>query len=379
MRVSNPDQYAALRNILETPPSDLPGPYNRYLRDQFAALLLQRTADKQTTNDVRNAEVRENPPATRQAAEQTQRPGGSSSVRPAAAFSPAKPTVESETSGALPVAASVSDQGEAASKHSSERPDRPPSAERDEQQAKPDSQTDLREREWQEHVATAIDTLEKELSRSGHEEADAARLNACLRLLYVIANRREQAISQIDGVGEDEREYWKFQLHGLLVSLDAEGVNTASRRAALALRELRQATDRLSNVSTLDVRGLAFCSRVDSYGRYVEYKSCTFAPEQEVLLYVEVDNFAAEPKGDQYETELQCEYEIVDAQGKRVTNAVLPCDKQVCHNRRRDYFIAYRLYMPKQIAAGAYTLRLTMEDVKGKKSNQGSLDFRIKQ
>lgn len=380
LRGSNPEQYAALRSILETPPADLPGPYQRYLRDQFAAVLLQRAAEKKPASEVQSGQTGANPPAAQPASEEPQRPKGSGSVVPAAAYSAAKPAEERERPQSLPVEASVSDRRDAAPQPGAqgERPVLPPAAGREEQQPAPDSPTETRERAWQEHLSAAIDTLEKELIRPGHDEAEAARLTACLRLLCVVANRREQAVGQIDGLGEDERDYWKHQLYGLLVSLDAEGVNAASRRAALALRELRQATDHLSNISALDVRGLAFCSRVDSYGRYVEYKSYVFAPGQEVLLYVEVDNFAAERKGEQYETELQGEYEIVDAQGQRVTNAVLPCDQQLCNNRRRDYFIAYRLYMPKQIAPGAYTLRLTIEDVKGKKSNQGSLDFRIK-
>jgi hypothetical protein len=57
---------------------------------------------------------------------------------------------------------------------------------------------------------------------------------------------------------------------------------------------------------------------------------------------------------------------------------VLPRDKQLCNNRRHDYFIAYRVYLPKQIPTGSYTLQLTVEDVKGKKSNQASIDFRIR-
>jgi uncharacterized protein YfaS (alpha-2-macroglobulin family) len=231
---------------------------------------------------------------------------------------------------------------------------------------------------WQQHLTTAVETLEKELARGDLDDTEEARLKAYLRLLCVVANRRDQAVSPIEGIGGDEREYWKHQLYGLLVSLDAERMQATNRRAALALRELRQATDYLANISTLDVRGLTFCSRVESFGRYTEFKPAVFNPGDEVLLYVEVDNFAVEVKGEQYETELQGEYEIVDAHGTRVANVVLPRDKQLCNNRRHDYFIAYRVYLPKQIPTGSYTLQLTVEDVKGKKSNQASIDFRIR-
>ena len=96
------------------------------------------------------------------------------------------------------------------------------------------------------------------------------------------------------------------------------------------------------------------------------------------LLYVEVENFAAKATSDQYETELQGEYTILDATGQRIVSRGLPLDKQTCNNRRRDYFIAYRLYLPSEIRAGKYTLVLTMEDVKGRKSNQASIEFGIR-
>ena len=100
--------------------------------------------------------------------------------------------------------------------------------------------------------------------------------------------------------------------------------------------------------------------------------------KQEVILYVEVENFAAEAKADGYETELQGEYTIVDSTGKQVVHKGLPLDRQACKNRRRDYFIAYRIFLPEEIAQGEYSLVLTMEDVKGHKSNQGSIEFRIR-
>jgi hypothetical protein len=197
------------------------------------------------------------------------------------------------------------------------------------------------------------------------------------RLLYVVTNRRDEAVSPIDQLDEDEQEYWKHQLHGLLVSTDADGKHPTTRRAALALRHLRTATDHLANVSTLDVGNLTFCKEVLSYGDYRVFDSYSFRAKAEVVMYVEIDNFAAHPRGDSFETELHSSYEIVDDAGRRVANVVLPVDKQVSNNRRRDYFIAYLITMPSQIAPGSYRLQLTVEDVIGKKSNHAAIDFRI--
>jgi hypothetical protein len=94
---------------------------------------------------------------------------------------------------------------------------------------------------------------------------------------------------------------------------------------------------------------------------------------------VEVDNFAVEEKSGRFETELKGGYQIYDVSGRRLADQELPLDKQVCRNRRRDYFIAYRMYMPKSVPAGPCRLQVTIEDVKGQKFGQASIDFEIKQ
>ena len=232
--------------------------------------------------------------------------------------------------------------------------------------------------QWNREIEQALTSLAADLARPNLDRHERARLEILRRLLYVVTNQRDEAVSPIDQLDEDEREYWKHQIHGLLVSIDADGKHPTTRRAALALRNLRTAVDHLANLSTLDVRSLTFCKEVLSYGEYRVFDSYSFRAKGEVVLYVEIDNFAAHPRSDSFETELHSSYEIVDDAGRRVANVVLPIDKQVSNNRRRDYFIAYLITMPSQITPGSYRLQLTVEDVIGKKSNHAAIDFRIR-
>jgi hypothetical protein len=95
---------------------------------------------------------------------------------------------------------------------------------------------------------------------------------------------------------------------------------------------------------------------------------------------VEVRNFTAKQKDDhQYETELQGSFRVLDRSGTARAERTLPLDKQTCANLRRDYYIAYRLYIPSELGPGPYTLELTIEDKKGNKSNNALLDFNITQ
>jgi hypothetical protein len=104
-----------------------------------------------------------------------------------------------------------------------------------------------------------------------------------------------------------------------------------------------------------------------------------FQSDQEVLLYVEIDNFATEimKTSGQYKTELEGSYQIIGPSGERVANHVFPIQSEICRNRRRDYFIPYRMWMPKTLGIGQYTLQLTVEDTIGQKFGQASIVFEI--
>jgi hypothetical protein len=404
LELENPQGCAAIKRVLFEQDSSIPPPMAQSLRDQCVAHLLANRRDPPAADGSQVAATAAKltaAPAVTVPVSWNSTSAPASNASPAAATEPQPPAelplpspapttaVSQSTETAVqPAAATPAAAGTpappAATSAPAAEPTPAPAASTENTSSAQESppvdpaEEEVRSGEWESQVRRAIDDLERELARVKHDEAEAARLNARLRLLYVIANRREQAVTPIEGLSEDEREFWKQQLYGLAVTLDAEGMHTPNRRATLALRYYDTAQHHLANMSSLDVRGLAFCSRVESYGRYEEFKSSDLQPGQEVLLYVEVDHFAAEAKGDQYETELQGEYEILDQQGVRVANVVLPLDKQLCNQRRRDYFIAYRLFIPKDLTAGRYSLRLTIEDVKGKKSSQSSIDFRVR-
>ncbi len=52
--------------------------------------------------------------------------------------------------------------------------------------------------------------------------------------------------------------------------------------------------------------------------------------------------------------------------------------EELCQNPRRDYFVRYRLNLPKPLPDGTYTLQLTIEDTLTQKVGKSSLDFTIK-
>ncbi|WP_145091807.1 hypothetical protein [Rosistilla carotiformis] len=201
---------------------------------------------------------------------------------------------------------------------------------------------------------------------------------AKLRMLYLLADKPDQAMQKVDELTAAEQDYLRYQMMTMWNLVDPDGSPSRARRWEKSLENLRLASGHLAAATeSLNVSSIAFCTEVESYGRITPFKDYKMEPGQQVILYCEIDNFASERLSDGYETHFQGSYDLFNADGVRVAEQVLPADKQTCNNYRRDYFIAYRLYLPKQLAPGPHRIQLTIEDLKGKKFGQSTLDFEV--
>ncbi|MBI82458.1 MAG: hypothetical protein CMJ81_04615 [Planctomycetaceae bacterium] len=252
------------------------------------------------------------------------------------------------------------------------------------QQAGNDDLQDPSKLNWQGHLRDAIPKLNAELSdRAQRQTPDSLAYEsdqALLRMLHLATTPEQNTITEIPQLNNSERQqFWVNLFESLQTYLDANGVPVADKRADESLQQLRVAVTHLANLSQLRVSNLAFCSKVESYGRYAKMEPYVFQSDQEVLLYVEIDNFATEimKTSGQYKTELEGSYQIIGPSGERVANHVFPIQSEICRNRRRDYFIPYRMWMPKTLGIGQYTLQLTVEDTIGQKFGQASIVFEI--
>jgi len=225
-------------------------------------------------------------------------------------------------------------------------------------------------------LASAISALEATLQEPVKNAADAPR-HAQLRLLYLAAGRREDALRPIAGLSATEQDYWDKQLRAMATWMDVERIPDSPRRAAEASQRLAEASTRLSQLSSLGVRNMAFCTDVSSYGVYTRFKENNFAPGQQVLLYAEVENFKSVETHRGYHTMLKTSYQILDSTGSPVVTDEPQAMEEYCQNPRRDYFVRYRLHLPKGITSGRYRLQLTINDTLGEKSGVSTIDFTV--
>ncbi len=278
----------------------------------------------------------------------------------------------------FPTTASPRPDGPAAEASPAEPPTAPPAPDKTPGPVVAASYNPPVSRDWQGHLRAAIEDLEVHAADSPKSPAEIAQ-HAHLRLLYLVANRREDAVRPIPGLAAPMQDFWSKELCGLSVSLNVERVPELRRRAAEAKRHLVEAASSLGESAPLVARNLAFCSAVQSFGSIKEFKRYEFTPNQEVLLYAEVENFSTEetPKG--FHTALRSSYQIFDSQGRRVDgHEFATTTEDYCRGQRHDFFIGYHLRMPKRIYPGEHTLQLTIEDLKSQKIGQSSITFTIK-
>lgn len=233
---------------------------------------------------------------------------------------------------------------------------------------------------WRPTLNLAIEQLEKQVMEvPASDENLRLSQEVTLRMLYVSQRRLEDATRKIDSLSNEENEYFQYQMQALYEASNPDAMPVRSRHWSLVMDSQRKATNHLAAISNLEVKSVAFCTEVERYGLITKFPRYQFQADQELLLYCEIENVAASKVSKEgYESQLQGSYEIIDSQGRKVADQLLPMEPEICQNHRRDYFIVYKIYMPQQIAPGNYQLRLTVEDMKAHKFGQNHLDFQVK-
>ena len=231
---------------------------------------------------------------------------------------------------------------------------------------------------WQDYVEAAIEAYRRQHRGEGEtvgNRDDEARL----RLLLLIANRREDACRPIPSLEPEIQDFWSQELFGLATLISDEWIADRSNRLAESKHCLGEALTRLGEAAPLLVRNLAFVTEVQSYGCYTPFAGYEFSPGQKVLLYAEVDNFQSTETARGHYTSLRSSYEIFDSRRQKVADHQFETNEEYCRNQRRDFFTVCEFAIPEHLAPGKYELRLTVADLNGDKSGQSSIRFHVEQ
>ncbi|MBN1910275.1 MAG: hypothetical protein JW818_11090 [Pirellulales bacterium] len=231
--------------------------------------------------------------------------------------------------------------------------------------------------DWRGLLTQAIAGLEQSLAQADSTEASHAD-HARLRLLQLAAGHRDEALQPIPHASPAESDFWSKEFYGLAALLDTSQIPEPTRRAAEAKRHLNDATVSLSELAPLEIRNLAFCRKVQSYGNIERFPTYVFKPGDPVLLYAEVENYRSEPTPKGYCTVLKNSYQIFDSAGNRVEERSSAPTEDYCDHPRRDYFVGCEFNLPNRLYPGKHTLKLTVEDLKGQRVGESSIEFEVK-
>lgn len=245
--------------------------------------------------------------------------------------------------------------------------------------ATPASQADLQR-------LIAVAEADAAAARLGPHPTDADRRvyiakHVALRMLYLMANQQERALQAIPGIDPGDQEFWQQMFWSVANYFDGQNVPDRGHRAALTATQLRTAVDRLQESAKLELRNVAFCHKIASFGNYERFDRDEFTPTQPVLLYAELSNFKSAPAaGGKYLTRIRSSIEIHDAAGRQVMRIPTLETEDLCLNHRRDYYHSYEFSLPPatKIALGPHTLKLIVEDLQSNKVTEETLRFTVK-
>ncbi len=243
--------------------------------------------------------------------------------------------------------------------------------------SKPAAETPADSEHRQIELTKAILAMEGE-SAANTAAADEIARQIRLRMMYLAAGRRDDALRPIPGLSAAQQEFWTKEIYGLATYLDSASGGDGERRAAEAALHLREAASRIGEFAPPVVRNLAFCKEVTSFGVFKRFPKDEFKAGEEALLYCEIENLKAESTDKGYRTSVKSSYQILDAHGERVAEQEFPASEDLCTSQRRDFFIPYFIWIPKRIDPGTYTLQLTVEDAQTHRTGQASIKFAIK-
>jgi hypothetical protein len=237
---------------------------------------------------------------------------------------------------------------------------------------------------WTQELDRTTAYLEQEVvalkpGTTPESQAIYIRRHVALRMLYLMGDHQERALTAIPGLPPAEQEFWQQLFWGMSNALDAEHIPNAKDRATQAIAQLNSAVRRLQEQADLQIRNVAFCRQIQYFGNYERFPRDEFRPGQEVLLYAEIDNFKSEPTADgQYRTLLRSTLELLSPSGELRKIIDFPATEDLCRNYRRDYFHNYQFVIPERLPLGPHTLKLTVFDELSGKMSSYSVNFVVK-
>ncbi|HEV8379124.1 MAG TPA: hypothetical protein VGP99_09765 [Tepidisphaeraceae bacterium] len=228
---------------------------------------------------------------------------------------------------------------------------------------------------FRENPATSDELLSK-LSRAVKDDPKNLSAHVDLQFLHLLLGHSTPQMDTIAPLSAEDRE---------LVAAVLDGFNNfrATTRAEFGgvlgkkIRPLLEMADRLRAQADLRIPNLSLCTRVDGFGNFEPITHLFANREYPVILYCEIENFSSHLNAGKYwETNLTQECLLYNASGQRIWEDKRTAIADTCRNRRRDFFVVKMIRIPP-LAAGQYSLKITITDPQSNRGTQATLPLQI--
>jgi hypothetical protein len=133
-----------------------------------------------------------------------------------------------------------------------------------------------------------------------------------------------------------------------------------------------------ADLETLGIGKLRLCRKVHGFGSVEPLLESEVKAGQRMLVYCEMTGMSYEAKDASFVSRLSSKIEIIAAgSGAVVWTRELGPAEDVCGSRRHDFYVNYRVDLPKTLPPGSYHLRLTQTDLVANRTTSGELPFDI--
>jgi hypothetical protein len=209
-----------------------------------------------------------------------------------------------------------------------------------------------------------------------------------LALQCILENRHNEALEHLKKYDPATQELFIRLLPPLALTCKKSLARLSAAEVAALHDQLQGLQATLRPRTELVIDKMCFCESVRAYGVYkpLPAHSSFIAgtptrPGDFVQLYVELRNFASEPRGGVFETRLASTVEILDPQGRQVWFKNFEDGKKPYRSQTllHDYYNTYSFHVP-HLPPGTYSLKLQIVDETrpdARRSAHKTLDFRV--
>lgn len=204
-----------------------------------------------------------------------------------------------------------------------------------------------------------------------------------LRMLYLADGQDEKALSPTAGMDAELEELVQAYFRALIAARSDAGRDPATW-ATRQLESIEDLRERVRSRADLQVPKVLLCTNIDGYGIYdpIAPPEFTAGRRNEVVLYIEVDNYQSErittgPKSGSQRTLLTVRQSLLRQDGHEIWNHTDENIEDVSRDRRRDFFLSAKVVIPKALSPGNYVLKVEVEDELAGKINSNTVKFKM--